>query len=100
MPELGILLPLHPLIAEARQYAASPQTPGHCGDLCLALPWPSTLGKDSISKLKCTEKDKRVLQMYMDYLGSWRPSSQNSNTLGLLLDRGDAGSQDAQHTGR
>ncbi|KAH8790882.1 hypothetical protein F5882DRAFT_460694 [Hyaloscypha sp. PMI_1271] len=52
VPELGFFLLLHPLIAEARHYAANSQTPGHCEDLRLALPWPTTLGADSISKLK------------------------------------------------
>jgi hypothetical protein len=82
VPELGFLLPLHPLIAEARNYIANPQKPGHCEDL--ALPWPPTLGKDNISKLKCTEKDKLVLQQYMDYLRNRRPSSPKSSILGFL----------------
>ncbi|KAH8772313.1 hypothetical protein BGZ57DRAFT_895199 [Hyaloscypha finlandica] len=91
VPELGFFLPLHPLIAEARHYAANSQTPGHCEDLRLALPWPTTLGADSISKLKCTEKDKLVLQQYMDYLRSWRPSLPKSNMLEFAPRRGDGG---------
>ncbi|KAH6704162.1 hypothetical protein BKA61DRAFT_617995 [Leptodontidium sp. MPI-SDFR-AT-0119] len=83
--ELGVFLPLHPLLAEARQHAAKPQTPRYPEDLYVALPWLSTLGKDTILKLKCGEKDKLALQQYMEYLGSWKAKS---TALRFSLDAG------------
>ncbi|KAG4412486.1 hypothetical protein IFR04_014380 [Cadophora malorum] len=70
--ELGVFLPLHPLLAEARQYAARPETARYFEDLYVALPWLPTLGKDPISQLRCGEKDKLALQQYMEHLGSWK----------------------------
>jgi hypothetical protein len=92
MPELGFFLPLYPLIAEARHYTANSQKPGYYKDLRLALPWLTTLGADSISKLKYTEKDKVMLQQYMDHLISGRASSSGSNVLESVPTREGNGS--------
>jgi len=69
---LGIFLPIHPLLAEARQHAARPQTLRHGKDFCVELPWLSILENDTIAQLKCGKKDKLALQQYMDYLKDWK----------------------------
>jgi len=61
---LGVFLPLHPLLAEARQYAARPETARYFEDLYVALPWLPTLGKDPISQLRCGEGQVGIAAVY------------------------------------
>jgi len=91
--ELGIFLPIHPLLAEARQYVANPQTLRHCEDPRVALPWLPMLEHKTISELKCREEDKLALQQYMDYLGDW---TAESKVWGISHEEASE-SQDVQH---
>jgi len=58
--------------------------------LRLILLWPPTLRKDNISKLKYIEKDKLILQQYIDYFRNRRLSSLKSSILGFLLEEIEA----------
>jgi hypothetical protein len=58
--------------------------------LRLVLLWPPTLRKDNILKLKYIEKNKLILQQYIDYLKNRRPSSPKSSILGFLLEKIEA----------
>ena len=66
VPELGMKIPLHPLIAEARRHAARGPVLGHVSDMSLG--WPSTLGRKDVSGLRCAEEDRVTLGKYLDYL--------------------------------
>jgi hypothetical protein len=68
VPELGIFIPLYPLIADARRYAARALTPGHASGVSETSRWPSTLGGADISRVRCSEEDRVALRNYLDYL--------------------------------
>jgi hypothetical protein len=59
MPELGIFIPLHPLIAEARRHASG---------VFETSKWSSIVGGADISGVKCAEEDRVALRNYLDYL--------------------------------
>ncbi len=68
MPELGIFIPLHPLIAEARRHASRAMTPGYTGGVYEASKWPSELAGADISGVRCEEADRMALRNYLNYL--------------------------------
>jgi hypothetical protein len=68
MLELGIFIPLYPLIANARQYAACALMPRHASGVSKTSKWPSTLGGADISRVRCSEEDKVALRNYLNYL--------------------------------
>ncbi|KAH8674401.1 hypothetical protein BGZ60DRAFT_513795 [Tricladium varicosporioides] len=68
IPELGIFIPLHPLIAEARQHATHIQAVGYASSVSPGTRWASVLGRADISRLRCSEADKVALRTYMNYL--------------------------------
>ena len=78
MPEPEIIIPLHPLIAEARRHAARSLIPGYSYDLIPT--WPSTLATAGLSMSTYAEEDMVVLNNYLVYVKMWHSRSSSKHT--------------------
>jgi hypothetical protein len=74
VPERGISLPVHPLIADARRHALCSKTIGFDDDPFPRIVWPIKFTDEEIWALECTEEDKVALKQYFDFFKVDRPS--------------------------
>jgi hypothetical protein len=67
---MGLSVPRHPLIAEARMYANKIQDMAGSLDSIPMPQWPAELTSMDVSGLPCADKDRGVVKEYLRYLSN------------------------------